>query len=43
MEKMNVRKTEGKLGVLVVGLGDVYTTLMNGVLMVRKGLEKQVG
>ena len=40
---MNVRKPEGKLGVLVVGLGAVSTTFMTGVLMVRKGLAKPVG
>ncbi|MDD5871161.1 MAG: inositol-3-phosphate synthase [Bacteroidales bacterium] len=39
----NVKKAEGKLGVLVVGLGAVSTTFMTGVLMVRKGLSKPVG
>ena len=36
----NVKKAEGKLGVLVVGLGAVSTTFMTGVLMTRKGLAK---
>ena len=34
----NVQKAEGKLGVLVVGLGAVSSTFMTGVLMARKGL-----
>lgn len=38
-----VKKPEGKLGVLVVGLGAVTTTFMTGVLMARKGLAKPVG
>ena len=43
MTKINVQKAEGKLGVLVVGLGAVSTTFMTGVLMVRKGLAKPIG
>ena len=43
MANINVQKAEGKLGVLVVGLGAVSTTFMTGVLMVRKGLAKPVG
>ena len=43
MENCNVKKAEGKLGVLVVGLGAVTTTFMTGVLMARKGLAKPVG
>ncbi|MDE5978772.1 MAG: inositol-3-phosphate synthase, partial [Muribaculaceae bacterium] len=39
----NVKKAEGKLGVLVVGLGAVTSTFMTGVLMARKGLAKPVG
>ncbi|MGM9847992.1 MAG: inositol-3-phosphate synthase, partial [Muribaculaceae bacterium] len=39
----NVKKAEGKLGVLVVGLGAVSSTFMTGVLMTRKGLAKPVG
>ena len=41
--KSNVKAAEGKLGVLVVGLGAVTTTFMTGVLMARKGLAKPVG
>lgn len=41
--KSNVKNAEGKLGVLVVGLGAVTTTFMTGVLMARKGLAKPVG
>ncbi len=43
MEKCKVQKADGKLGVLVVGLGAVSTTFMTGVLMARKGLAKPVG
>ena len=43
MANSNVKPAEGKLGVLVVGLGAVSTTFMTGVLMVRKGLAKPVG
>ncbi len=43
MNKTNVKPAEGKLGVLVVGLGAVTTTFMTGVLMARKGLAKPVG
>ena len=42
MANSNVKPAEGKLGVLVVGLGAVSTTFMTGVLMVRKGLAKPV-
>ena len=34
---------EGKLGIMVVGLGAVTSTFMTGVLMARKGLAKPVG
>ncbi len=43
MNKTNVKPAEGKLGVLVVGLGAVTSTFMTGVLMARKGLAKPVG
>ena len=39
----NIKKAEGKLGVLVVGLGAVSSTFITGVLMARKGLAKPVG
>ena len=43
MSNSSVKPAEGKLGVLVVGLGAVTTTFMTGVLMARKGLAKPVG
>ena len=43
MENKNVKPAEGKLGVMVVGLGAVTTTFMTGVLMARKGLGKPIG
>ncbi len=39
----DIKKADGKLGVMVVGLGAVTTTFMTGVLMTRKGLAKPVG
>ena len=39
----NVKKADGKLGVMVVGLGAVSSTFITGVLMARKGLAKPVG
>lgn len=42
--KANVRKASGNLGVLIVGMGGaVSTTLITGVLSVRKGLSKPIG
>ena len=43
MSNPNVKPAEGKLGVMVVGLGAVSTTFITGVLMTRKGLAKPVG
>jgi myo-inositol-1-phosphate synthase len=43
MSKSTVKPADGKLGVMVVGLGAVSTTFMTGVLMARKGLAKPVG
>ncbi len=43
MEKQNVKLADGKLGIMVVGLGAVTSTFMTGVLMARKGLTKPVG
>ena len=43
MIKTTVKPADGKLGVLVVGLGAVTSTFMTGVLMARKELAKPVG
>ena len=43
MANQNVKPAEGKLGIMVVGLGAVTSTFMTGVLMARKGLAKPVG
>jgi myo-inositol-1-phosphate synthase len=43
MENKNVEPADGKLGIMVVGLGAVTSTFMTGVLMARKGLAKPVG
>jgi myo-inositol-1-phosphate synthase len=39
----NIKKAEGKLAVLLPGLGAVSTTLIAGVLLARKGLAAPVG
>ena len=43
MKQTNVKPADGKLGIMVVGCGDVATTFMTGVLMARKGLAKPIG
>ena len=43
MEHLNVKPADGKLGIMVVGLGAVSTTFIAGVFSVRKGLAKPVG
>ena len=43
MATPTAKPANGKLGVLVVGLGAVSSTFMTGVLMTRKGLAKPVG
>ncbi|MCM1152206.1 MAG: inositol-3-phosphate synthase [Muribaculum sp.] len=43
MEAKKAKAPNGKLGVMVVGLGAVSTTFMTGVMMTRKGLAKPVG
>ena len=44
MEKIQVEKASGKLGILVVGLGGaVSTTFIVGTLAARKGLAKPIG
>lgn len=43
MENSSVKPAQGKLGIMVVGLGAVTSTFITGVLMARKGLAKPVG
>ena len=43
MNESMVEPTNGKLGVMCVGLGAVTTTTIAGVLMSRKGLSKPIG
>jgi myo-inositol-1-phosphate synthase len=40
---VEIAPAQGKLGILLVGLGAVSTTLMAGVFAVRKGLAKPIG
>ena len=43
MNNQKVAPAEGKLGIMVIGLGAVSSTFITGVLMARKGLAKPVG
>ena len=43
MKENSVKPSNGKLGVMCVGLGAVTTTTIAGVLMSRKGLSKPIG
>ena len=43
MSTGKAKAPNGKLGVMVVGLGAVTTTFITGVLMARKGLAKPIG
>lgn len=41
--KKEIKKPEGKLGILIPGMGAVATTLIAGVFASRKGLSKPIG
>src|SRR6478736_498295 len=43
MKTVSIQPAKGKLGILLVGLGAVSTTVIAGVLAVRKGLAKPIG
>jgi myo-inositol-1-phosphate synthase len=43
MKKHDVAPAKGRLGVMVVGLGAVGTTLVAGVHLIRKGIAKPIG
>jgi len=43
MKPVSIQPAKGKLGILLVGLGAVSTTVIAGVLAVRKGLAKPIG
>jgi myo-inositol-1-phosphate synthase len=43
LKNTEIKKPDGKLGVLIPGLGAVSTTFIAGVMMVRKGLNHPVG
>ena len=38
-----IQKAEGKLGIMLVGLGAVSTTTIAGVIAIRRGLAKPIG
>ncbi|MCX7943494.1 MAG: inositol-3-phosphate synthase [Deltaproteobacteria bacterium] len=42
-KKINIEMPEGKLGVLIPGLGAVATTFIAGIFLIRKGLGKPIG
>jgi myo-inositol-1-phosphate synthase len=41
--KSNIQPAEGKLGILIPGLGAVATTLIAGVEAVKKGISQPIG
>jgi myo-inositol-1-phosphate synthase len=43
MKPVQIAPAQGKLGILLVGLGAVSTTYIAGVLAIRKGLSKPIG
>jgi myo-inositol-1-phosphate synthase len=43
MKPVEIRPARGKLGILLVGMGAVSTTVIAGVLAIRKGLAKPIG
>jgi myo-inositol-1-phosphate synthase len=43
MKPVEIRPAKGKLGILLVGLGAVSTTVIAGVLAIRRGLAKPIG
>jgi myo-inositol-1-phosphate synthase len=43
LKTTDIKSADGKLGILIPGLGAVSTTFIAGVFMVRKGLSKPVG
>ncbi|MDH7493326.1 MAG: inositol-3-phosphate synthase [Candidatus Saccharicenans sp.] len=43
MNKIQIKKPEGKLGIMIPGLGAVATTFIAGVLLTRKGLGRPYG
>src|SRR5216684_1299613 len=40
---MKIEKAQGKLGIMLVGLGAVCTTTIAGVIAIRRGLAKPIG
>ncbi len=43
LKNTEIKKPEGKLGILIPGIGAVSTTFIAGVMLVRKGLNTPVG
>lgn len=43
LKKGEINKPEGKLGILIPGLGAVSTTFISGVLLIKKGLNLPIG
>jgi myo-inositol-1-phosphate synthase len=41
--RQSIEKAEGKLGIMLVGLGAVSTTTIAGVIAIRRGLAKPIG
>lgn len=43
MKNVEIKEAEGKLGILIPGLGAVSTTFISGVLLIKKGLNTPIG
>src|ERR687891_674785 len=43
MKPLQIAPAQGKLGILLVGMGAVSTTFIAGVLAIRKGLAQPIG
>lgn len=43
LKDANIKKAEGKLGIVTPGLGAVATTFIAGVCLIRNGLQKPIG
>ncbi|MCP4131431.1 MAG: inositol-3-phosphate synthase [bacterium] len=43
LKNNEIKKAEGKLGIVIPGLGAVSTTVIAGICLIRKGLNKPIG
>jgi len=43
LKKTDIQSPEGKLGILIPGLGAISSTVIAGVFLIRKGIHKPIG